>query len=538
MFRQFPDAFKDKKPDKFDYPFYYTPKELALKASQQLMQDLENNILRHDFTRIGKMFGVLICEKDQKIGFLQGFSGILENEEKPDGFVPHLYDKLPNLQEIKRKKEEINLLTVKIKELEEIDHSQQIELIKDKIDKRQNEIDRFKTKIKEKKKYRKQIREQSSHLSNFNEINNELIKQSLADKHEFKVFSQKVQNEIVNLQKEIQDIHSPLQKLIDERKQKSIKLHATIYQSYELLNINEERKNLIELFEDSFPPAGTGDCALPKLLQYAFENYLKPLGFAEFWWGAPHKAQIRKHKNFYHACTSKCKPILKHMLKEIPMDKNPITSYSTQEFNLEEIFQDESIIIINKPPGLLSVPGTIIKDSVLERVKNKYSQLTGPIIVHRLDQDTSGLMVLAKNEKAYRHLQKQFMNRSIKKQYTALLDGKLDCNKGTINLPLSLDLENRPLQIVDYKNGKESITDYEVIKHLQDKTLVHFYPRTGRTHQLRMHAAHQDGLNTPIVGDDFYGTKGNRLHLHASKLTFIHPDSKELLTFSHQATFF
>lgn len=537
MFTAFPDDFKELKPEKFDYPFYYSPKELALKASIALMEELESNMLKHNFNRIGKMFGVLICEKDNQIGYLKAFSGVLENEEKPSDFVPHLYDELPNLASILSEKESINQLTQKISDLEKIDHTSVINKIDNQIKQQEEKFIRLKESLKEKKKKRKLIRLEQHKKDNFSEVEKELIRESLKDKYELRMYSKKTLENIKELKYKQDSITAPLKNLKELRKKKSKALHNEIYSSYKLLNNRGETKDLIQLFDGSFPPAGSGDCALPKLLQYAFKNNITPLGFAEFWWGAPHKAQIRKHKNFYHACTGKCKPILSHMLEGIELEDNPIISFQTKSLSIETIFEDDDIMIINKPSGLLSVPGTKVSDSVYTRIKDRNPNFTGPIIVHRLDQDTSGLMVLAKNETVYSHLQQQFIKRTIKKRYTALLEGIVDKDYGNINLPLRLDLENRPLQVVCSQHGKEAYTEFQVIKRENGRTLIHFFPHTGRTHQLRMHAAHQDGLACPIVGDDFYGTKDKRLCLQASKLELIHPSFKDLRCFELETEF-
>lgn len=534
MFKALPENLRDLKPLKFEYPFYYSPSPLALKASEELMQELASKKLSHDFNQIGKMFGVLICEKNGELGYLKAFSGVLQNGERPKDFVPHIYDELDDLVAFEKEKDEINELTSKIAKLEAIDHSHELSRLQTEINKFEEILQSLKVNLKEKKKKRKLKRTMPEYNE---EVEKELVKESLADKHDFKLKNQEILNEIDKLKNKINDLTSPILKLKEQRKNQSYQLHYKIFQSYKLLNQAGEKKDLITLFNGELPPAGSGDCALPKLLQYAYKKGLSPISFAEFWWGAPHKSQIRKHKNFYHACTGKCKPILKHMLNGIPMQDNPMLTHPSHQLQFSIIFEDEDLLIINKPSTLLTVPGVDIKDSVYTRIKEKHPEYTGPLIVHRLDQDTSGILIITKNEHAHKEIQKQFINRTIKKRYTALLEGDLAEKRGLIKLPLRADMENRPLQIVCYKHGKEAITDYEVIKKIKDKTLVYFYPHTGRTHQLRVHAAHQDGLNAPIVGDDFYGIKDKRLHLHASQISFTHPRTKEFISFECQDNF-
>lgn len=259
---------------------------------------------------------------------------------------------------------------------------------------------------------------------------------------------------------------------------------------------------------------------------------------AEFWWGQSPKSEIRKHKQFYPACKSKCEPILaSHMLKGLNMEPNPFEENPAENKEIEIVYEDDVLAIINKPAEFLSVPGKIITDSVYQRMKERYPNSTGPLIVHRLDMSTSGLLLIAKNEETYIKLQSQFIKRTIKKRYVALLDGVVLENEGVINLPLRVDLEDRPRQLVCYEHGKQAQTKWKVIEIKNNQTRVYFYPITGRTHQLRVHASHELGLKTPIVGDDLYGKKANRLHLHAEKITFIHPNSKEELTFQKEADF-
>jgi tRNA pseudouridine32 synthase / 23S rRNA pseudouridine746 synthase len=255
---------------------------------------------------------------------------------------------------------------------------------------------------------------------------------------------------------------------------------------------------------------------------------------AEFWWGQSPKSEIRKHKEFYPACRSKCEPILGFMLQGLNVEPNPMLQNSALGKDFEIVFEDDYLILINKPAEFLSVPGKLVFDSVQTRIQQKYPNAK---LVHRLDQSTSGLLLIAKSDVIYRPLQEQFIKRKVEKRYDALLDGKLKQTEGWINLPLRVDLDNRPHQLVCYEHGKPAQTRYEVIEEFEDKTRVHFFPYTGRTHQLRVHASHPDGLNAAIVGDDLYGKKGDRLCLHAGLLAFTHPVSKEKLSFTCQAPF-
>jgi tRNA pseudouridine32 synthase/23S rRNA pseudouridine746 synthase len=328
--------------------------------------------------------------------------------------------------------------------------------------------------------------------------------------------------------------------LKETRKTKSAKLQQYLFNQYQFLNSTKETKNLTELFAkttDQNPPAGSGECTAPKLLQYAFLHDLKPIAMAEFWWGKSPNTEIRKHKYFYPACQGKCKPILKHMLSGIEMDTNPMLNNPAVGKELEIIFEDDDLLVIHKPAEFLSVPGIHIQDSVYTRIKQQYPKISGPIIVHRLDMSTSGLMVLAKNKKAHKNLQSQFINRTVTKKYVALLDGNIDDNSGEIKLPLRVDLDDRPRQLVCFEHGKSAETKWEVVERKNNTTRIHLFPITGRTHQLRVHASHYLGLNTSIIGDDLYGKKENRLHLHAAFLEFTHPSTKEKISFHKKAEF-
>ena len=258
---------------------------------------------------------------------------------------------------------------------------------------------------------------------------------------------------------------------------------------------------------------------------------------AEFWWGQSPNSEIKKHGHFYPACRGKCEPILGHMLSGIEMDENPMLTNPALGKELPIVYEDEYLAIFNKPSEFLSVPGKNISDSVYERAKTLYPDAKGPLIVHRLDMSTSGLMLIAKTKEVHQHLQSQFLKRTVKKRYVALLDGIVKIPSGEIYLPLRVDLDDRPRQLVCYEHGKTALTYFETIDTKKRQTKVYFYPVTGRTHQLRVHAAHPLGLNTPIVGDDLYGIKGNRLHLHAESITFRHPISKEVVTFQVDAEF-
>jgi tRNA pseudouridine32 synthase/23S rRNA pseudouridine746 synthase len=374
---------------------------------------------------------------------------------------------------------------------------------------------------------------------NFEVFTKKLIQESFNDQFFYRELQEYYENKIKKIKNSLLVFENNIEEHIYNRKKISKTLQNTLFQKYQFLNQQKEQKGLLDIFDNSSikPPAGSGDCCAPKLLQYAFQHQLTPVAMAEFWWGISPNSEIRKHKNFYPSCQSRCKPILKHMLERVKMDENLLLKSLSENLELKIIFEDDDLIIVNKPPEFLSVPGKEIKDSVYTRIKQKYPSATGPIIVHRLDMSTSGILVLTKTKQANKILQDQFIKRTVKKRYVALLSGKLNKKNGTITLPLRLDLNDRPRQLVDFVNGKKAETNWTVISQNTKQTRIHFYPITGRTHQLRVHAAHKDGLNLPIIGDDLYGTKQDKLYLHADFIEFTHPTSKNKISFTVPSDF-
>ena len=322
-------------------------------------------------------------------------------------------------------------------------------------------------------------------------------------------------------------------------KQMSQELQLWLFHQYRMLNAKGETKDLVDIWQDyhcsprirnkyPLPPGGTGDCCAPKLLQYAFSHGLRPVCMAEFWWGPSPKSEIRHHGQFYPACRGKCKPILTWMLQGLDVDPNPEETRASH-LTIEVIYQDTTLAVINKPSGLLSVPGRTEDYSVATIAMERWP---GSLPVHRLDMGTSGLMVIAKTKEAYVSLQEQFVKRTVKKRYIALVEGIVKEPKGRITLPLIFDPMNRPRQMVDYQRGKSAVTEYEVLDARDGRTLLALYPHTGRTHQLRMHCAHPDGLGSPIVGDELYGHKAERLCLHCDQIEFAHPVTGERMSFN------
>ena len=386
---------------------------------------------------------------------------------------------------------------------------------------------------------RKQGRETLS-VADFAVLETVLNKESSHYFYQLKDLGRSWQRQIADIQQQLDVYETRIKALKEARRNKSNALQQQLFEHYTFLNVKGEEKSLYAIFsttDETVPPSGSGECAAPKLLQYAFLNQLKPIALAEFWWGQSPNSEIRKHGHFYPACKGKCEPILAHMLDGIEMDENQMHINPAKGKELETVYEDDVLLVVNKPAEFFSVPGRYIKDSVLSRMRLKYPDATGPLVVHRLDSATSGLLLVAKTKEAHQHLQSQFILRQIKKRYTALLEGIVEADEGVIDLPLRVDLEDRPRQLVCFEHGKSAQTAWKVVNRSDNRTKIHFFPITGRTHQLRVHASHPDGLNMAIVGDDLYGKKADRLHLHAEFLAFIHPISQEMMTIEVPASF-
>ena len=538
-------------PEKFTFPFYYQPHPLSEMAATALQNYLETQTdFDHNFGLdatqnglvIGKMFGVLVCQNEKgELGYLWAFSGKLANENHHDYFVPTVFDMLVDNSFFRKEEELLNAYNRKIENLEiSEDYINELENFKKTKIQAETELQNQKIRIKEQKLLRDERRIQIESTLNQEELeafNFQLSEESKKESILLKKMTKYWKLTLQTLEEKGLVFTKELLQLKEERKAKSAALQQKLFAEYSFFNQYKEKKSLGEIFNNN-PPAGAGECAAPKLLHYAFQHQLKPICMAEFWWGQSPNSEVRQHKQFYPSCKSKCEPILMgHMLQDIEMEENPFVMNHAEGKDIEIVYEDEVMLVINKPTEFLSVPGKTISDSVYARIREKYPEATGPLIVHRLDMSTSGIMLIAKNEATAVQLQSQFINRTIKKRYVALLDGLLEKSHGYIDLPLRVDLDDRPRQLVCYEHGKPAQTKWKTIEVKNGKTKVHFYPITGRTHQLRVHASHSLGLYTPIVGDDLYGTKADRLHLHAEYIQFEHPVTKEVMEILVEAEF-
>ena len=594
-------------PEKFTYPFHYTPHPLCVLAAEEVKEYIASRKEWQEELASGKMFGVLIVQTDNgitnneenQIGYLAAFSGNLDGKNLHPYFVPPVYDLLQPEGFFKIEEEQISAINIRIRELENSSsYLGSKEKWKIETEQAKAVLNQAKAELKMAKEAREIRRQSSPELSEEEQAS--LIRESQYQKAEYKRLEKEWKKRLEELETEVRHFDIEIERLKTERKERSAALQRKLFEQSRMLNAQGEVKDLYTIFEQTVqkvPPAGAGECALPKLLQYAYLHQLKPLAMAEFWWGDSPKNEIRHHGYCYPSCKGKCEPILQHMLQGLEVDENPLLNPVHEEEELEIVFEDEWLLVVNKPAGMLSVPGKAEdRDSVYHRLKKKYPEATGPMIVHRLDMATSGLLLVAKTKEVHQDLQAQFANRSIKKRYVAVLDGAIikteketkpiaekailiakdtvstkktakaerTGSTGRIELPLCLNPLDRPRQMVSSEHGKEAITEYQIISESEritsesentfnesnridesersinesrKYTRIIFYPLTGRTHQLRVHAAHPEGLGCPILGDELYGKKADRLYLHAEYIEFRHPIYGDILCIQKEADF-
>ena len=528
-------------PERFTYPFCYTPHPLCILAAKEVQSYLTRQTAWKDELRQGKMFGVLIVQTEHgETGYLAAFSGILAGKNLHPFFVPPVYDLLQPQGFFKIEEENISSINRNIRQLEndKAYAALSAELART-IQSAEDILATAKAQLKEAKTAREQRRKEKE-LNAQEEA--ELIRESQFQKAEYKRLERSWKARITTLQTQTEDWERRISALKSERKTRSAALQQKLFEQFGMLNYRGEVKNLCEIFGQTVhktPPAGAGECAAPKLLQQAYLHGWKPIAMAEFWWGDSPKTEIRHHGHYYPACKGKCEPILQHMLQGLQVEENPMLKrMQVPSQNLEIVYEDPWLSVINKPAGMPSVPGKEDAVSVYSLMREQYPEADGPLTVHRLDMATSGLMLIAKTKRVHQNLQAQFKNRLVRKRYVALLEGIVPKDKGTVDLPLCLNPLDRPRQMVHTEHGKPAITDYQVLERLDGKrTRIAFYPRTGRTHQLRIHAAHPLGLHCPIIGDELYGEKADRLYLHAEYLEFTHPITGETVRITKEAEF-
>lgn len=532
-------------PRLFTYPFNYTIHPIAEQAAKELQAYIISDIeSQHNFQELGKMFGVLVVKNIKgELGYISAFSGKLGNKNDYDRFVPPVYDMLVAEGFYREGEQKIHIVTNEVNALEASPDFIQIQkLIKDETAQSILELAEFKEKQKKAKVIRNQARIEAQNMceEEKNLALKALDRESSILHYGWKDLSKTWKDRLEFLEKELAKFTEIISEKKKLRRKMSLALQNKLFDNYTFLNANNEYKSVRELFfvtDDELPPSGAGECAAPKMLHYAYLHGLKPIAMAEFWWGKSPNSEVRKHGYFYPSCRSKCLPILTHMLQGLEVDPNPLADNPAKMDVLDIVYEDDSVIVVNKPHDFLSVPGRSISDSIFTRVKKHLPKLKELMTVHRLDMSTSGLMLICKTKQAHKHIQLQFLHRSIKKRYVAILDGIVENETGTIDLPLRVDIGNRPRQLVCFERGKPSTTDWKVIERKDGKTKIDLYPLTGRTHQLRMHMSHHLGLNIPILGDDLYGKRTDRLYLHAEALSFTHPVTGERIDLEAKAEF-
>ncbi len=557
-------------PERMNNPLDYQPHPLCIAVCKELQAYLaEREDWKEEIDK-GKMFGVLIVENAQpepgvsEIGYLAAYSGQIGGRSDWDDFVPAVFDYLQPDGYFKTHEAEISDINQRIRQLEGNEHIKEAKsLILQLQEERKQTIAAYQEKMKE-AKAKRDARRKTGNLTPEEEA--EMVKESQFMKAELRRLKKSL-SEKTTLETEYEVFQADILRLKQLRKTLSDALQQWLFSQFRMLNHEGKMKDLLEIFRDAalrdypqatlatsriaalkmVPPAGSGECCEPKLLQYAYLHGYRPLQMAMFWWGESPKEEIRHHLQFYPACNGKCKPILHWMLPDRVFD-----SKIAEKQALETLYEDDQLAVIYKPSGLLSVPGKdSSQPSVYSIMRKKYPAASSPLIVHRLDMATSGLMIIAKTDFAYHRLQKEFLHHRVQKKYIAIIgckdqkacdkiwDSSIASGKQKISLPLMPDYLDRPRQIVNHEQGKEAITEYEVLDRIDATHLrLALYPKTGRTHQLRVHCAHHEGLNAPILGDPLYGNeKASRLHLHAEEITFEHPLTGKEINIKREADF-
>lgn len=527
-------------PVRFNNPFYYKPHRLCCMAADEVKKYIAGNKEWSLEVANGKMMGVLVVrEKSGSIGYLMAFSGLLCGSNRQPGFVPAIFDFQSSDGYFKCEEAYISQLNRKIADIERSDgYSDALLRLNETTSMMESELALMRMKMRKSKKERDVLRSRGTLSADDDAL---LVRESQFQKAEFKRLSLFWQQKVTICKEALLRYDERITLLKQERKVRSAALQEWLFGNFILCNGIGDKKSVLDIFAEqrgTLPPAGTGECAAPKLLQYAYMNKLQPLCMAEFWMGASPIGEVRRDGCFYGSCKGKCEPLLSYMLQGIDVDAP--AHDNDKSYDVAIVYEDDWLIVTDKPEGMLSVPGKTGDVSLQEWLACHFGR-DDIYVAHRLDMSTSGLIVAAKGIDAYKALQKLFVSRKVKKKYMALLDGVPISSKGEISLPLMPDYHNRPAQKVDYHEGKEALTKYKIVDIVDYSAhkcaIVELYPHTGRTHQLRVHCAHNKGLDTPIVGDALYGKIDRRLMLHAASLEFVHPFTGKLLEFESPINF-
>lgn len=523
-------------PEKLGDPFSYLPSDAVLDAYKDFLTHLDSDDALKTELQKGKMIGVLVVKNSNgEIGYLLSFSGQLFGKNEHPGFVPPVFDILTPDSYYRSGEKEISAIGKEIKNLENVLKLESAMVHKNPI------VIECETRFAEYQEFTKQqkiLRDSLRPTATAEEIQ-KMNNESSTQKNQLKRLKQEVEKAKLAANIPVDQLKNQIDNLKKQREEKSRNLQRRIFRDFRFHNTKGDEKTLLDIFSDeSMPPTGAGECAAPRLLEYAYRNDYQPISMAEFWIGDSPSGRVRHSGTYYHACRSKCLPIMDFMLEGVDLEKNKLDfDYENEE--IKTLYRDDDILVISKPSGLLSVRGKESQTSVETWAENICRDYSGPKIVHRLDQDTSGIMVIALNINAYHHLQKQFENHSIKKKYVALTEKIPSKKEQTIILPLAPDITNRPMQMISREYGLYAETYYKVVNEKEGKALIDVYPQTGRTHQIRVHLSCKEGADAPILGDRLYGSKSIvcRLMLHAEKITFEHPSTKKEMTFEDKAPF-
>ena len=521
------------RPKRLNNPMGYVPHPLCQQAAAAVQRYIATKDEWQEELSRGKMFGVLVVEDERRqLGFLAAYSGLLAERNDWSYFVPAVFDFQQEDGYFKQEEAKISAIN---RQVEELEHQPELLHARERLTRlgkdMEQDITSWKTKMEQAKRQRDERRQDPSCQEE------ELIRESQWMKAELKRKRQHHQQAIAAQEAAVNGLEEKIKRFRTQRKEMSDALQRWLFEHFMMRNAIGQSQNLLQIFKDTStptPPSGSGECCAPKLFQYAFSHHLRPISIAEFWWGQSPVGEIREHLHFYPACRGKCLPILQYMLQGLDIEENHHEKPSQKEPEIE--YEDEWLMVVRKPEGVLSVPGKVGEASVWSFVRSHCPEATGPLIVHRLDMATSGLLVIAKESSVHKSLQEQFKNREIQKTYVALLEreaGPTFPSCGRIHLPLSAMPTDRPRQKVDFEHGRQAVTDYTFIT--PDRIQLH--PLTGRTHQLRVHCAHPKGIGIPIKGDTLYGTPADRLYLHAETLRFRHPVTQEVMAFTWKAEF-
>lgn len=526
-----PQPLAEELPHLFTYPFHYTPHPLIQRAAAELRTHLLSCSSWQAELQGGKMFGVLLVRNAAgELGFLAAFSGLLGGSNRQPYFVPPVFDFLDPQGFFKKGEAQLTEMNRQVAALKESEaYLKAHELLTAVSREAEEELSHMKEEFR-KARLRREERRATATPEELQLLNRE----SQFQKAELKRREKAWAGRMAECRALVEEQEAALTALKQERKRLSEQLQQQIFRNFTFRNALGEEQNLQQIFCEAGrgePPAGAGECAAPKLLQYAYLNGMQPLAMGEFWWGDSPRGVLREDGRFYPSCTSKCKPILGFMLQGLEVEPDPVVREASAHSEVEVIYEDEYLAAVYKPAGMYSVPG---KDeavsSVLSWAQNRYPDSDSPLLVHRLDMHTSGLLLIGKTKEAHAALQQMFERHQIRKTYIAVLDGIVPQDEGLIRLPLRPDVEHRPMQMVDPVHGKPAVTRYRVLERSGQTTRIAFFPQTGRTHQLRVHAAHPDGLGCPIRGDQLYGRPSDRLYLHAEQVQLAHPVTGQRLT--------